>query len=351
MTISQTTFSSANGKNIDLFELKNRVGTIVKITNAGATITSIRAIDQNGDFGEITLGFDDPTFYLSPEYLSNCPYLGTTAGRFANRIARGKFSLDGKEYTLAINNGNNHLHGGPTGFHTKIWESAITGTGDNQKLALSLKSPDMDEGYPGNLFSTVVFFLTDQNELVIEYEATCDKPTPVNLTNHTYFNLQGPGHSILDHEVVIFADGYTEKEDDIPTGIIVPVKDTPYDFLAFHRIGERFKALPANGYDHNFALNLQEGILSRAATAKEPQTGRTLEVFTTMPGMQLYTGYYLDGSYQNGGKKFEQFGGFCMETQYFPDSPNKPNFPDCIATPDKPFRHTTVFKFGTESQG
>ena len=349
MTITKTNLINASGETFNLYELKNQLGTTVKLTNAGASITSISTVDKNGKFDEITLGFNDPSFYISKEYLSNCPYLGTTAGRFANRIAHGKFALNGKEYTLAVNNGNNHLHGGPSGFHAKLWNSKIEGEGDKQKLVFTLHSPDMDEGYPGNLIATISFNLTNQNELIIEYYASTDMATPVNLTNHTYFNLNGHKDNILNHEVIIFADGYTEKVDDIPTGTIIPVKDTPYDFSTFTKIGERLKDLPENAYDHNFVLNMEEGILSRAAIVHDLQSGRILEVFTTMPGMQFYTGYYLDGSYNRTGKPFNQFDGFCMETQYFPDSPNKPHFPNCIVTPDKPFKHTTVYKFGVEA--
>jgi aldose 1-epimerase len=349
MTITKTDYINASGEPISLFELKNQIGTTIKITNAGATITSIKTIDKNSKFDEITLGFNDPTQYLSEKYLSNCPYFGTTAGRFANRISKGKFKLDGQEFTLDTNNGNNHLHGGKTGFHSKLWQAQITGEGEHQKLDLTLESPDMDEGYPGNLRTTVSFHLTNQNELIIEYFASSDKATPVNLTNHTYFNLNGHNENILNHEVIIFADGYTENVDDIPTGTVIPVNDTPYDFSTFTKIGERVNELTKNAYDHNFVLNQEEGILARAAMVHDLQSGRILEVFTTMPGMQFYTGYYLDGSFNRSGKPFNQFDGFCMETQYFPDSPNKPHFPNCIATPDKPFKHTTVFKFGIES--
>lgn len=348
MTISQTCCPNNTGT-IYLFELTNLKGTTIKITNAGAAITSIKTADKKGNFDEIALGFDNPGFYISNEYLSNCSYLGATAGRFANRIDHGKFSLLGNEYSLVVNNGNHHLHGGPKGFHSKIWEAVIIGQEGNQKLVLTLNSPDMDEGYPGNLKASITYNLTENNELIMEYEAITDKATPVNLTNHSYFNLSGLNENILNHEVMIFADAYTEKNDDIPTGEIVPVKETPYDFRTFRKIGEKLNLLPTDAYDHNFVLNAEKGILSRAAIAKDTQTGRILEVFTTMPGMQFYCGYHLDGSYERNGKKFERFSGFCMETQFFPDSPNKPYFPDCITTPEKPFKHTTVFKFGIEN--
>lgn len=348
MTITQTSFPNIN-EEVYVYELKNNIGTIIKITNVGATITSIKTANKEGNIEEITLGFDNPLDYISKEYLSNCPYFGTTAGRFANRIAHGKFSLNGKEYTLAVNNGNNHLHGGINGFNTRIWNSCITEKDGKQKLKMSLKSPDMDEGYPGNLTATIEYELTESNELVMKYHAVTDKATPVNLTNHTYFNLSGLKENVLNQELMIFANAYTEKNDDVPTGKIVNVKDTPYDFISFHKIGERLNLLPFDAYDHNFVLNEREGMLSRAAIARDLNSGRILEVYTTMPGMQFYTAYHLDGSYQRNGKRFERFYGFCMETQYFPDSPNKPDFPDCIFTPDKHFNHTTVYKFGVDN--
>jgi aldose 1-epimerase len=344
MNIQELKIQNLANPAIKHFELKNGKGTSVKITNIGATITSIVTPDKNGNPAEISLGFDDPAHYLSKEYLGNCPFLGAVVGRFANRIANGRFTLDGKTYTLATNNGPNHLHGGPAGYFLKIWDSSIEG----DTLVFKLFSPDNDEGYPGNVNVKVSYKLTEENELIIHYFAEADQATPVNLTNHAYFNLSGKKGNILDHEVMILADHYTPAIEAIPTGEIASVKNTPFDFTSFHRIGERIAQLPENTYDHNFALNLKEGELSRAAVAKEAVSGRVLEVFTTLPGMQFYAGYYLDGSHSRSGRKFESFEGFCFETQYFPDSPNKANFPDCITKPGKPFDHTTVFKFSTE---
>lgn len=327
-----------------IYELTNNTGTTVKITNIGATITSITTPDRDGKIEEVTLGFDDPMTYLSDKYANNCPYFGTTAGRFANRIAKGQFTLSGKTYQLAINDGENHLHGGLAGFHQKLWKGAIS----NNKLVMNLESPDNDEGYPGKLNVAITYTLTDDHELILEYLAETTQATPLNLTNHAYFNLTGQPGDILKHEVMMMADNYTPAIDAIPTGEISSVKETPFDFTTFHTIGERIHQLAEKYYDHNFVLNHKEGELTRACIAKENESGRILEVFTTLPGMQFYTGYFLDGSHARGSRKFNSFEGFCMETQYFPDAPNKPQFPDAIATPDKPFRHTTIFKFSTE---
>jgi aldose 1-epimerase len=324
-----------------LYDLKNSTGTTVKITNIGSTITSITTPDKNGGIEEITLGFDDPMTYLSEEYINNCPYLGATAGRFANRIAGGRFLLSGGFYQLSINDGENHLHGGAAGFHQKLWGGEIRGS----KLIMKLESPDNDEGYPGRLNVSITYELTDEHELIMEYLAETDKATPVNLTNHTYFNLSGRPGDILSHEVMIMADLYTPAINGIPTGEIVPVKNTPFDFTSFHTISERMYLMPEKTYDHNFVLNHKEGELSRASVVKDNESGRILEVFTTLPGLQFYAGYFLDGSYGRGSVMFNRFSGFCMETQYFPDSPNKPGFPDAITTPEKPFKHTTIYKF------
>ncbi len=340
--------NNARNKSVKLFEIKNDSGTTIQITNIGATITRLETKDKNGELANIVLGFDDPMEYISNQYLGNCVFFGATVGRFANRIAKGHFDLNGKKYKLKVNNGNNHLHGGPTGFHSRIWEPKIEDTDAGQVLIMSLNSPDNDEGYPGNLEVEVRFFLSNENELIIDYNAKSDAATPVNLTNHSYFNLSGKDTNILNHEVMIMADEYTPKKDDIPIGDIISTKDTPFDFREFHKIGERLNHLPQDAYDHNLVVNGEEGDLRRAAIARENESGRTLEVFTTMPGMQFYSGYHLDGTYKNSERNFERFGGFCFETQYFPDSPNHPSFPSCIVTPEKPYNHTTVFKFDTK---
>ncbi len=345
MKVTEINHPDIKNNQVKLFELSNSQGTSIKITNAGATITSIETRDKNANFSNIVLGFDNPETYISPEYLENCVYLGATIGRFANRIAKGKFHLNGKTYKLKVNNGNNHLHGGPTGFHQKIWSSEIEETEAGQALIMRTFSPDGEEGYPGNVEVEVRFLLSDENELIIDYTANSDAATPVNLTNHSYFNLTGGNRDILDHEVMIFADEYTPKDDDVPTGDIVTTEKTPFDFKEFHKVGERLNHLPYDAYDHNFVINGKAGELKRAAIVREPVSGRMLEVFTTLPGMQFYSGAHLDGSFENSRKKLEKFGGLCFETQYFPDSPNHPSFPSCIVEPGKPFKHTTVFKF------
>jgi aldose 1-epimerase len=348
MKIQEITSPNIRNKAIKLYELKNAGSTSIRITNAGAAITSIETKDKNANFSNIVLGFDNPEEYLAKNYLENCTFLGATIGRFANRIAKGRFTLNGKSYTLNVNNGNNHLHGGPTGYHQKIWGSRIENTDAGQTLVMELSSPDGEEGYPGKVDVKVKFRLTNENELIINYQAKSDRPTPVNLTNHSYFNLSGKNTDILNHEVMIFADAYTPKNDDIPTGEIASIKGTPYDFKEFHKISERFSDLPYDAYDHNMVINGNEGDLRRASIAKDPESGRFLEVYTTMPGMQFYTGYHLDGTSGNSQRKFDRFAGMCFETQYFPDSPNQPDFPSCIVTPEKPLNHTTVFKFGVK---
>jgi len=277
---------------------------------------------------------------------------GAIAGRYANRIAKGKFTLDGKEYTLATNNGPNHLHGGNKGFDKQVWTASPSG--DNA-VKLTYLSKDGEEGYPGNLTTTVTYTLTDQNELKIHYEATTDKPTVLNLTNHSYFNLAGNNAGpILDHEMQIFADYYTPvDETSIPTGEIAPVKGTPFDFTTPHRIGERIDQTPGkpNGYDHNYVLKEATGGtgLVHAVRVREPKSGRIMEVRTTQPGVQFYTGNYLDGK-QIGkeGRPYEFRNGFCLETQHFPDSPNRPNFPSTVLRPGQTFKSTTIYKFMAE---
>jgi len=349
MNIKELNVSTEARKNsVKLFEIKNDEGTTIHITNAGAAITRIETKDKKGELANIVLGFDDPMQYVAPNYLENCVFLGATIGRFANRMAKGQFELNGKKYKLRINNGDHHLHGGPTGFHSKIWEPIIEDTDAGQVLIMRLNSPDNDEGYPGNLKVEVRFYLSNENELIINYDAKSDAATPVNLTNHSYFNLSGRDRDILEHEVLIYSDEYTPKKNDVPIGEIISTKNTPFDFKEFHKVGERLKHLPDDAYDHNLVIQGNEGDLRRAAIAKENESGRIMEIYTTMPGMQFYSGYHLDGSYKNAERKFDRFSAMCFETQYFPDAPNHPSFPSCIVTPEKPYSHTTVFKFDTE---
>ncbi len=332
----------------ELFTLTNLLGTQVNITNYGGIVTSVLTLDKNGHTDDIVLGFDKPE-----DYQENKPYFGALIGRYANRIAHGKFALDGQTYTLAINNGPNHLHGGSQGFDKVFWDAEFEEK--ENKLKLTYRSPDGEEGYPGNLQVSVVYRLTDDNRLIIAYEATTDQATPVNLTNHSYFNLAGhKAKNIVDHVVYIDADQYIPvDEHQIPTGKIKAVQDTPFDFTQEKVISKDLDQIPGEpgGYDHTYVLNKPPDAFALAARVYEPQSGRTLEVYTTAPGMQFYTGNFLDGSVTGkGGKVYEKHTGFCMETQYFPDAPNQPNFPDVILRPGETYQQTTAYVFGVADE-
>ena len=313
-----------DGTAIDLFTLTNKNGLIAKITSFGLRITELHVPDRNGKPGNVVLGYDN-----LKSYLQGNPYFGATIGRFANRIARGKFSLDGKSYDLPINNGPNSLHGGVLGFDKVAWR--VEQSGDNA-IRGTYTAADGEQGYPGKLVTAVTMSLGDQNELRINYEATTDKPTIVNLTNHSYFNLSGAGNgAILDHVITIHADKYTPVDSTlIPTGEIAAVSGTPFDFTTPHTIGERIAQ--AGGYDHNFVLNKSNG-MTDAALVRDPASGRVMEVTTTQPGVQFYTGNFLDGSIRGNGGAYAKNGAFCLETQHFPDSPNRPNFPSTVLRP------------------
>ncbi|BCX03907.1 MAG: aldose 1-epimerase [Candidatus Roseilinea sp.] len=348
MNIQKHPFSKLpDGSEVEQYTLTNEGGLTVQIITYGGIITALRAPDRNGTPGDIVLGFDSLAGYLAGH-----PYFGCIVGRFANRIAGGRFTLDGVAYQLAVNNGPNHLHGGLAGFDKKLWR-ATTGRSDGAiSVALSYLSRDGEEGYPGNLHVTVTYTLTRDNALHIRYLARTDKPTILNLTNHTYFNLAGQG-DILDHEVTINADHFTPvNETLIPTGELQPVAGTPLDFRQPMRIGARIndpheQLVRAGGYDHNFIINGAMGELRFAARVYEPSSGRVLEVYTTEPGMQLYTGNFLDGSIVGkGGTVYGRRAGLCLETQHFPDSPNQPNFPSAVLRPSESFHSATVFKFG-----
>ena len=333
-----------DGAPVKLYTLRNQNGVVVKITEYGAIVTEIHAPDRNGNDGDVVLGFDN-----LDRYVKGHPFFGAIAGRVANRIANGRFTLDGHEYTLARNNGPNHLHGGLKGFDKKVWKSKPRSATDHEAgVELSCSSSDGEEGYPGNLKVTVTYTLTDKNELRIDYRATTDKPTPVNLTNHSYFNLAGAG-DILGHELWLAADHYTPTDEGlIPTGQIKSVQGTPLDFTKPTLIGARYNqtGLKPAGYDHNFVLNGGGKSLELAARVYEPGSGRVMEVFTTEPGVQLYTANGLDGSITGaGGVKYPRHGGFCLETQHFPDSINQPNFPSVVLRPGDTFKSTTVYKF------
>ncbi|QNF32473.1 galactose mutarotase [Adhaeribacter swui] len=330
-----------DGTEVKLYTLTNKQGTIVKITNYGGIITQIVTPDKNGQAGNVVLGFDNLDTYLAGH-----PYFGAIAGRCANRIAQGKFTLNGQEYTLAINNGPNHLHGGLQGFDKQVWTAQMLR--EQNALQLTYISPDGEEGYPGTLTTIVTYTLTEANELRIDYEATTDKATPINLTNHSYFNLSaGQAEDALNHEVYIQADRYTVIDDNlIPTGELRPVAGTPMDFNTPHTIGSRIAEVDG-GYDHNYELTKkQDGQLELAAWVYEPLTGRVLEAYTTQPGMQFYSGNFLDGSLTGpDGKIFKKHYGFCLETQHFPDSPNQPSFPSAILNPGDTFKQSTVYRF------
>ena len=341
--ITQADWGKIDSSSVYLYTLTNTKGTVVKITNYGGIVTSFVAPDKAGNKSSIVLGFDSLGGYLQKP-----PYFGALVGRYGNRIGDAKFKLDGKEYKLAANNGKNALHGGLKGFDKVVW----TGTIMNDtvpELMLSYLSKDGEEGYPGNLKVMVHYTLTNDDELKIEYSATTDKATPVNLTNHSYFNLTGDvSTSILNDTLMIAADNYTPVDTTlIPTGEIKSVKGTPFDFTTAKAIGRDIDSV-AGGYDHNFVLNSKGGSLQKVAVLADSASGRTLEVFTTEPGLQFYTGNFLDGKFIVNGKPVKFRTAMCMETQHFPDSPNKPDFPSTILQPGQEYHSTTIYKLITQ---
>ena len=344
-SIQRTAFGKlSDGTAAELFRLRNANGLVAKITNYGATITELHVPDRNGNLGDVVLGFDNLA-----QYLQGHPCFGATVGRVANRIARGRFVLDGKTYALAINSGPNHIHGGIKGFDKVVWQAAPQ-KGAAVKFAYT--SPDGEEGYPGTLSVEVTMSLTDANELRLDYGAATDKPTPVNLTNHSYFNLAGRG-DVLAHELMLAADYYTPANAElIPTGQIAPVKGTPLDFGTPQPIGSRFSQLTGDpiGYDNNFVLKGAGKALSLAARLYEPGSGRVMEVSTTEPGVQLYTANFLDGSLTGKhGAVYRRHAAVCLEAQHYPDSVNQPGFPSIILRPGQTYRQTTLHKFTTKS--
>ncbi|CAN5824774.1 galactose mutarotase [soil metagenome] len=336
-----------DGFAVNLYTLTNDKGMTVKITNYGGIVTSIVTLDRDGKPGNVVLGYDD-----LENYLKKNPYFGALIGRYGNRIAKGKFTLDGQEYTLATNNGPNHLHGGLKGFDKVLWEAEEVRKEKEVGLRLAYVSPDGEEGYPGTLTVTVTYTLTDDNGLRINYEARTDQKTPVNLTNHSYFNLAaGEADTALQHEVKIRADRYVVvDETQIPTGELREVKGTPMDFTQATAPGDRIGQVKG-GYDHTFVLQNQEESMGLAAAVHEPSSGRYLEVYTTQPGIQFYSGNFLDGSLTGrDGKVYKKHYGFCLETQHFPDSPNQPDFPSAILEPGEIYYHTTLYKFSTRGK-
>lgn len=329
-----------DGTPVDLYTLTNSNGLVARISSYGTIITELHVPDRSGKMADVVLGFDN-----LDQYLKGHPYFGCTVGRFANRIAKGKFTLDGKTYTLAVNNGSNHLHGGLQGFDKMVWQAnALPGAA----VQFNYSSPDGQEGYPGRLDVTVAMTLTDADELRIDYTAVSDQPTPVNLTNHSYFNLRGAG-DILSHELMLAADYFTPTDATlIPTGELRPVKGTVMDFSCPLLIGSRISELKTEepGYDSNYVINGGGKSLALAARAYEPQSGRVMEVLTTQPGVQLYTANYLDGTLTGKqGVVYQRHMAFCLETQHFPDSVNHSNFPSCILRPGQTYKQTTVHKF------
>lgn len=351
MSVTQTTFGKMpDGTSVDVFTLTNAHGIEARIITYGAAIASLKTPDRAGRLGDIVTGFD-----TLEGYLTRSRFFGAIAGRYANRIANARFTLDGHTYALAANNGRNHLHGGRRGFDKAVWKGSPFERDGAVGVVLRHFSPDGDEGYPGNLTVTVTYTLTPRDELILDYTATTDKATPINLTNHSYFNLAGEGHGdILQHVLTIDADRYTPTDEtQIPTGDLAPVAGTPFDFRKPTAVGARIDAddeqiRRGHGYDHNFVLNGSSATAPHhAARVADPSSGRTLDVATTEPGVQFYSGNNLDGSaVGKNGHAYVRRAALCLETQHFPDSPNHPNFPSTILRPGSEFRSRTVFTFG-----
>ncbi len=345
---SQPFCKAPNGEPVTLHTLTNKNGMSVSIMDYGATVVRIMVPDRDGKMADVVLGFDK----LSP-YFHQTAYFGAVVGRYGNRIARGKFELDHIKYQLPINNGPNSLHGGTVGFDKHVWKEEEVDS-DSPAVRFSLLSPDGDQGYPGNLFVSVTYTLNDDNQLRIAYSATTDKPTIINLTNHTYYNLAGAGNgTILNHLITLHADKYTPVDATlIPTGQEAEVAGTPFDLTKPTAIGAHLKETGGKpvGYDHNYILN--KGFFSDwavAAEVEDPSTGRTLKVSTDQPGVQFYTGNFLDGTLKGkGGKAYPQYGGFCLETQHFPDSPNQPDFPSTVLRPGDTYETSTLLEFGVK---
>jgi aldose 1-epimerase len=340
-TVTQAPYGSVDGKPVTQFTIRNSGGMTATIINYGATVTSLLVPDRDGAPGDVVLGFDSLNGYRRQDN----PYFGCIAGRYANRIAGAKFELDGKTYTLAVNNNGNSLHGGLKGFDKAVWDAAPLRSGDGVKF--THVSPDGDEGYPGNLRAEVTYTLTPDNALKIEYAATTDRATPVNLTHHGYFNLSGgAAPDILGHELMIRADRYTEvNEKLIPTGRLPEVIGTPMDFRTPKAIGDGIGAVPG-GYDHNWVLTTPGDLSVPSATLYDSGSGRLMELFTTEPGIQFYAGNFLDWSLSGkGGNVYPKHAGLCLEAQHFPDSPHQPSFPNTILKPGETYRQTTIYKF------
>ena len=341
-----------DGTAVESITLRNAHGVEVRAITYGAIIVSLRVPDRAGRFDDVVLGHDELAGYLAQP-----AYFGAVVGRYGNRIAKGRFTLDGKTYTLATNNGPNHLHGGVRGFDKVVWK-ADPPTAGAASVTLRYTSPDGEEGYPGTLAARVTYTLSDRDELTFEYSATTDKATPVNLTQHSYFNLGAPGSDILGHELTLEADRFTPVDATlIPTGQLAPVSGTPFDFRKPTAIGARIaqddeQLRRGGGYDHNFVLSRAGEGLRRAGLLADPGTGRTMEILTTEPGVQFYSGNFLDGTIKGkGGVVYKHRSGLCLETQHFPDSPNQPSFPSTILRPGKEYHSKTMLVFGVSGKG
>ena len=346
--IKEESFKSIHRKKLTgLYTLQNENGMIVQITNYGAKIVTLIVPDKNGVFTDVVLGYE-----TIGEYIKGQVYFGAICGRYANRIAKGRFIIEGKEYQLPVNNGSNSLHGGTAGFSSQVFDVSDV---KKETVTMSYLSRDGEMGYPGNLSLTVKYLLTDKNELQIDYKAVTDKTTHVNIASHPFFNLAGAGRGdVLNHELTIKAETFTPVDETlIPTGEIKPVKGTPMDFTTAHSIGERinepFEQLTfCRGYDHNWVLSKEKGTLGLAATCYEPASGRVMEVLTTQPGLQLYTGNWLNGSDKGKeGKVYGNRSALCLETQHFPDSPNHPDFPSTLLNPGETYKQTCIYRFST----
>ncbi|HEY8513433.1 MAG TPA: aldose epimerase family protein [Cyclobacteriaceae bacterium] len=337
-----------SGEVINQYTLVNQNGLQLQVINLGGTITSLKVPDREGKIEEVTLGCDS-----LQDYIDGTPFFGCLVGRYGNRIAKGSFELDGKRYELARNNNGNHLHGGLKGFDKAYWNIEPIESEEGPAIRLTYLSPDMEEGYPGNLSVEVIYTLTHDNKLSIDYRATTDKPTVVNLTNHTYFNLTGDAkRDILDHELILHATQYIPVDKGlIPIGKLEDVAGTPFDFREAHKIGERIDAdhpqiVNGIGYDHCWVITGNAGELRLGATVYEPQSGRVMEMYTTEPGVQFYSGNFLNGNTRGkGGKMYNKRDGFCLETEHFPDSPNQPSFPSTVLRPGEEYRSRTVYAF------
>ena len=350
VTVSTAPFGVLpSGDSVHVFTLTNANGVELRALDYGGLVISLKTPDKTGALGDIVLGYDN-----IDGYLKSTPYFGALVGRYGNRIARGKFTVDGATYTLAVNNGVNALHGGRKGFDKVMWQAESSHDSAGAHVAFSYVSKDGEEGYPGTLKARVMYTLTNANEFAIEYHATTDKATPINLTQHSYFNLAGGG-DVLAHQLSLNADAFTPVDSTlIPTGVLQPVASTPFDFRKPMAIGAHINDVDAQlkiagGYDHNFVINRAAGDTSLVHTARvvEPTTGRTLDVATTEPGVQFYTGNFLDGTITGkGGHVYQHRNGFCLETQHFPNSPNQPSFPSTILTPGATYQTRTVYTFG-----